>query len=209
MENMFSLLEVKSTIQNVNEKIPESQIAEIKFDQVSFDYDVRRTIIKNISFVVPNGKKVAIVGPTGAGKSTISRLLFKFYEPKSGGIFINNSNINNISQESLREMIGVVPQDTVLFNDTIHYNISYGNPLANEEEVIHAAKNAETGIYELVLPPQVNSTEAERDGWEWKVIENERDRNIQESIVIPSNLEAGKAHLGSHRNSLGISRDTW
>tara|TARA_B100000886_G_scaffold336084_1_gene294217 strand:- start:127 stop:1536 length:1410 start_codon:yes stop_codon:yes gene_type:complete len=162
MENMFSLLEVKSTIQNVNEKIPESQIAEIKFDQVSFDYDVRRTIIKNISFVVPNGKKVAIVGPTGAGKSTISRLLFKFYEPKSGGIFINNSNINNISQESLREMIGVVPQDTVLFNDTIHYNISYGNPLANEEEVIHAAKNADIHDFISSLPEGYQTIVGER-----------------------------------------------
>ena len=162
MENMFSLLEVKSTIQNVNEKIPESQIAEIKFDQVSFDYDVRRTIIKNISFLVPNGKKVAIVGPTGAGKSTISRLLFKFYEPKSGGIFINNSNINNISQESLREMIGVVPQDTVLFNDTIHYNISYGNPLANEEEVIHAAKNADIHDFILSLPDGYQTIVGER-----------------------------------------------
>ncbi len=162
MENMFSLLEVKSTIQNVNEKIPESQIAEIKFDQVSFDYDVRRTIIKNISFLVPNGKKVAIVGPTGAGKSTISRLLFKFYEPKSGGIFINNSNINNISQESLREMIGVVPQDTVLFNDTIHYNISYGNPLANEEEVIHAAKNADIHDFISSLPEGYQTIVGER-----------------------------------------------
>lgn len=162
MENMFSLLEVKSTIQNANEKIPESQIAEIKFDQVSFDYDVRRTIIKNISFVVPNGKKVAIVGPTGAGKSTISRLLFKFYEPKSGGIFINNSNINNISQVSLREMIGVVPQDTVLFNDTIHYNISYGNPLANEEEVIHAAKNADIHDFISSLPEGYQTIVGER-----------------------------------------------
>ena len=99
MENMFSLLEVKPTTQEVNEKIPEGNTAEIKFDQVSFDYDVRRTIIKNISFTVPNGKKVAIVGPTGAGKSTISRLLFKFYEPKSGNIYVNNMNINSVSKE--------------------------------------------------------------------------------------------------------------
>jgi ATP-binding cassette subfamily B protein len=94
MENMFSLLEIAPTNQiNIN-KLPESDSAEIKFDHVSFDYDIRRTIIKNISFVVPNGKKVAIVGPTGAGKSTISRLLFKFYEPKEGGIYINDMNIN-------------------------------------------------------------------------------------------------------------------
>ena len=85
MENMFSLLEVSQISKDDLEDIPQSNVAEIRFDKVSFDYDIRRTIIKNISFTVPNGKKVAIVGPTGAGKSTISRLLFKFYEPKEGG----------------------------------------------------------------------------------------------------------------------------
>ncbi|EMH79650.1 fused permease/ATPase component of ABC transporter involved in Fe-S cluster assembly [alpha proteobacterium HIMB114] len=162
MENMFSLLEVKPSIQEVNEKIPEGNTAEIKFDQVSFDYDVRRTIIKNISFTVPDGKKVAIVGPTGAGKSTISRLLFKFYEPKSGSIFINGMNINTISQQSLREIIGVVPQDTVLFNDTIHYNISYGNPSASEEEVISAAKNADIHDFISSLPDGYQTIVGER-----------------------------------------------
>ena len=162
MENMFSLLEVKPTTQDANEKIPESETAEIKFDQVSFDYDVRRTIIKNISFTVPNGKKVAIVGPTGAGKSTISRLLFKFYEPKSGGIYINHLNINKISQQSLREMIGVVPQDTVLFNDTIHYNIAYGNTKASEEQVISAAKNADIHDFITSLPDGYQTIVGER-----------------------------------------------
>lgn len=162
MENMFSLLEVKPTTQVINEPIPESDIAEIKFDQVSFDYDVRRTIIKNISFTVPNGKKVAIVGPTGAGKSTISRLLFKFYEPKAGNIYVNNMNINQVSQDSLREIIGVVPQDTVLFNDTIHYNISYGNPSASEDEVIHAAKNADIHDFITSLPDGYQTIVGER-----------------------------------------------
>ena len=162
MENMFSLLEVKPTTQDANEKIPESETAEIKFDQVSFDYDVRRTIIKNISFTVPDGKKVAIVGPTGAGKSTISRLLFKFYEPKSGGIYINHLNINKISQQSLREMIGVVPQDTVLFNDTIHYNIAYGNTKASEEQVISAAKNADIHDFITSLPDGYQTIVGER-----------------------------------------------
>lgn len=162
MENMFSLLEVKPTTQEVKEKIPEGNTAEIKFDQVSFDYDVRRTIIKNISFTVPDGKKVAIVGPTGAGKSTISRLLFKFYEPKSGNIFINGMNINKISQESLRGIIGVVPQDTVLFNDTIHYNIAYGNTKASEEEVISAAKNADIHDFISSLPDGYQTIVGER-----------------------------------------------
>ena len=162
MENMFSLLEVKPTTQEVNEKIPEGNTAEIKFDQVSFDYDVRRTIIKNISFTVPDGKKVAIVGPTGAGKSTISRLLFKFYEPKSGNIYVNNMNINTVSQDSLREIIGVVPQDTVLFNDTIHYNIAYGNTKASEEQVISAAKNADIHDFITSLPDGYQTIVGER-----------------------------------------------
>ncbi|MDC1148361.1 ABC transporter ATP-binding protein/permease [Pelagibacteraceae bacterium] len=162
MENMFSLLEVKPTIQDANEKIPESETTEIKFDQVSFDYDVRRTIIKNISFTVPDGKKVAIVGPTGAGKSTISRLLFKFYEPKSGNIYVNNMNINTVSQDSLRGIIGVVPQDTVLFNDTIYYNIAYGNTKASEEQVISAAKNADIHDFITSLPDGYQTIVGER-----------------------------------------------
>ena len=162
MENMFSLLQISPTTQDVFESIPQSDIAEIKFDNVSFDYDIRRTIIKNISFVVPNGKKVAIVGPTGAGKSTISRLLFKFYDPKAGGIYINNININKISQESLREIIGVVPQDTVLFNDTIYYNIAYGNTGATKEEVISAAKNADIHNFISILPDGYETIVGER-----------------------------------------------
>jgi len=162
MENMFSLLEISPTSQDVLDSMPQNDITEIKFDNVSFDYDIRRTIIKNISFVVPNGKKVAIVGPTGAGKSTISRLLFKFYEPKAGGVYINNININKISQESLREIIGVVPQDTVLFNDTIYYNIAYGKTDATKEEVISAAKNADIHNFISILPDGYETTVGER-----------------------------------------------
>ena len=162
MENMFSLLEIAPSSQISSNKVPESDSAEIKFDGVSFDYDIRRTIIKNISFIVPNGKKVAIVGPTGAGKSTISRLLFKFYEPKEGGIYINNININKISQKSLREIIGVVPQDTVLFNDTIYYNIAYGKTSASKEEVINAAKNADIHDFISILPDGYQTIVGER-----------------------------------------------
>ena len=162
MENMFSLLDISPAIRNTLNKLPQSNIAEIKFDNVSFDYDVRRTIINNISFTVPNGKKVAIVGPTGAGKSTISRLLFKFYEPKSGGIYINNVNTNTISQESLREIIGVVPQDTVLFNDTIYYNIAYGKAGSTKEEVLSAAKNADIHDFISILPDGYETIVGER-----------------------------------------------
>ena len=162
MENMFSLLEVAPTTNDDLNDIPQSNDAEIRFENISFDYDIRRTIIKNISFTVPNGKKVAIVGPTGAGKSTISRLLFKFYDPKEGNIFINNTNVNKISQNSLRKIIGVVPQDTVLFNDTIYYNIAYGNTGATKEEVISAAQNADIHDFITILPDGYETIVGER-----------------------------------------------
>ena len=162
MENMFSLLDISSTTKEGLENMPPNDVTEIRFDKVSFDYDVRRTIIKNVSFTVPDGKKVAIVGPTGAGKSTISRLLFKFYDPKEGNIYINDTNINKISQKSLRNIIGVVPQDTVLFNDTIYYNINYGNTNANKEEVISAAQNADIHNFIVSLPDGYETIVGER-----------------------------------------------
>jgi ATP-binding cassette, subfamily B, heavy metal transporter len=162
MENMFSLLEISPSTKEGLKDMSPSNVTEIRFDKVSFDYDVRRTIIRNISFTVPNGKKVAIVGPTGAGKSTISRLLFKFYDPKEGNIYINNTNINRISQKSLRKIIGVVPQDTVLFNDTIYYNISYGNTDANKEEIISAAQNADIHNFIVALPDGYETIVGER-----------------------------------------------
>jgi ABC-type transport system involved in Fe-S cluster assembly fused permease/ATPase subunit len=162
MENMFSLLEVSTVSKDNLKDMPQSNNADIRFDKVSFDYDVRRTIIKDISFTVPNGKKVAIVGPTGAGKSTISRLLFKFYDPKAGGIYINNINISKISQESLRQIIGVVPQDTVLFNDTIYYNIAYGNTKATKEEIVNAAQNADIHDFISTLPDGYETIVGER-----------------------------------------------
>ena len=162
MDNMFSLLEVAPTPNDDLDDMPQSNDAEIRFENISFDYDIRRTIIKNISFTVPNGKKVAIVGPTGAGKSTISRLLFKFYDPKEGNIFINNTNVNKISQNSLRKIIGVVPQDTVLFNDTIYYNIAYGNTGATKEEVISAAQNADIHDFITILPDGYETIVGER-----------------------------------------------
>ena len=162
MENMFSLLEISPPKDESLKVLTASNDTEIRFDKVSFDYDVRRTIINKVSFTVPNGKKVAIVGPTGAGKSTISRLLFKFYDPKEGNIYINNTNINNISQNSLRKIIGVVPQDTVLFNDSIYYNIAYGNASSSEEEVINAAKNADIHNFISSLPDGYKTIVGER-----------------------------------------------
>ena len=162
MENLFTLWEEKPNLTDSDQSVSQTKQASIRFENVSFDYDERRTIIENISFEVPNGKKVALVGPTGAGKSTISRLLFRFYDPKQGSIFINNENIKDISQSSLRKMIGVVPQDTVLFNDTIYYNISYGNPKASEEQIYEAARSADIHNFVMGLPDGYQTLVGER-----------------------------------------------
>lgn len=162
MENMFNLLDEKSKVKDSLKQLNINNKTEIKFSNISFGYDERRTIIKDISFDVPNGKKVAIVGPTGAGKSTISRLLFRFYDPTIGNIYINDENINSISQHSLRKIIGVVPQDTVLFNDTIHYNISYGDLKASEDDMINAAKNADIHNFVISLPDGYETIVGER-----------------------------------------------
>ena len=162
MENLFTLWEEKPNLTDSEIALQKTEEASIRFENVSFNYDARRTIIQNISFEVPNGKKVALVGPTGAGKSTISRLLFRFYDPKEGAVYVNNQNIKDISQQSLRKIIGVVPQDTVLFNDTIYYNISYGNPEATEEQIHEAAKSADIHNFVINLPDGYQTIVGER-----------------------------------------------
>ncbi len=162
MENMFNLLKEKNDIDDSGTDNLKNNNAEIVFKNIFFGYENKRTIIKNISFSIPKGKSLAIVGPTGAGKSTISKLLFRFYDPDSGEILINKKNIKKYKQNSLRQMIGVVPQDTVLFNDTIFYNISYGLIDSSEEDVINAAKTA--GIHEFIqsIPNKYNTIVGER-----------------------------------------------
>ncbi|HEY4263700.1 MAG TPA: ABC transporter ATP-binding protein/permease [Micropepsaceae bacterium] len=124
----------------------------VVFDNVSFSYDPRRPILDDVSFEVPGGRTVAIVGPTGGGKSTIARLLFRFYDPQEGAIRIDNQDLREITQESLRAAIGVVPQDTVLFNDSIYYNIAYGRPDASPEDVAEAARRAQLKNFIDKLP---------------------------------------------------------
>ncbi|MDC3112514.1 ABC transporter ATP-binding protein/permease [Pelagibacteraceae bacterium] len=162
MENMFNLLKEKNNIDDSGSENLKNDNAEIIFKNIFFGYENKRTIIKNISFSIPEGKSLAIVGPTGAGKSTISKLLFRFYDPDSGEILINKKNIKKYKQNSLRQMIGVVPQDTVLFNDTIFYNISYGLIDSSEEDVIKAAKIA--GIHDFIesIPNKYNTIVGER-----------------------------------------------
>ena len=162
MENMFNLLNEKNTVEDNGLNKIAINNSEISFKNISFGYHSNRPIINNISFDLKKGKSLAIVGPTGAGKSTISKLLFRFYDPSNGEILINSKNIKNYKQESLRQIIGIVPQDTVLFNDTIYYNISYGKPGSTREEIINAAKIA--GIHNFIesIPEQYNTIVGER-----------------------------------------------
>lgn len=135
---------------------------EIRFEDVRFGYRPDRTILKGVSFTVPPGRTLAIVGPTGAGKSTISRLLFRFYDTSGGRVMIDGQDVRDVTQDSVRAAIGVVPQDTVLFNDTIRYNIAYGRPGATEAEVEQAAKLAQVHDFVLRLPDGYNTRVGER-----------------------------------------------
>jgi ATP-binding cassette subfamily B protein len=143
MEGMFTLAQVPNDVTDREDAGPLALTGgEIVFDNVSFGYRPNRLILKNVSFRVPAGRKVAIVGPSGAGKSTISRLLFRFYDVDDGAITIDGKDLREVTQDSLRGAIGIVPQDTVLFNDTIHYNIAYGQPGAGDEEIEDSARLA-------------------------------------------------------------------
>jgi ATP-binding cassette subfamily B protein len=134
----------------------------IRFEHVGFAYDAERQILKDISFEVPAGKMVAIVGPSGAGKSTIGRLLLRFYDVTSGRIAIDGQDIRDVTQASLREKIGIVPQDTVLFNDTIRYNIAYGRIGATEADIKTAARLAQIDKFIVELPLGYDSMVGER-----------------------------------------------
>ena len=143
MQAMFDLTSIKPQVIDkigAPNLIVDPKTSRIVFDKVKFQYTEGREIFDELSFEVPSGKKIAIVGGSGSGKSTIVRLLYRFYDPHSGRILINNQDIKDVSLNSLQKVIGVVPQDTVLFNDTILYNIHYGNFNANLEEVYNASK---------------------------------------------------------------------
>ncbi|PJO47467.1 metal ABC transporter permease [Ochrobactrum sp. MYb29] len=163
IEQMFDLLDVQQEVQDKPGAEPlKVDKAAIRFDDVHFAYDSNRPILKGISFEVPAGKTVAIVGPSGAGKSTISRLLFRFYDVKSGSVTIDGQDVRDVTQESLRKVIGMVPQDTVLFNDTIAYNIRYGRTDAIDEEVEKAAEMAQISGFIRHLPEGYQAMVGER-----------------------------------------------
>lgn len=163
LENMFALLDQFPEVQDEpGAKDLEVVDGEIVFENVSFAYDAARPILKDVSFRVPAGKMTAIVGPSGAGKSTISRALFRFYELTGGRVFIDGQDISKVTQKSLRAAIGMVPQDTVLFNDTLYYNIAYGRPSASREEIFEAAKLAQIDQFIKQLPDGYDTMVGER-----------------------------------------------
>jgi len=163
MEKMFALLDLKPEITDAQDaQNLERPAGEIIFDAVSFAYDPNRPILDDVSFTVKPGQTVAIVGPTGAGKSTLSRILFRFYDISAGSVAIDGRDIRTIAQDSLRRAIGIVPQDTVLFNDTIGYNIGYAKPGASQDEIEAAARAAQIHDFIAGLPAGYNTKVGER-----------------------------------------------
>ena len=163
LEKMFDLMEVAPEIRD-KPGAPALKIAggEISFDHVTFAYDPRRPILKDVSFTVPRGKMVAIVGTTGSGKSTVARLLFRYYDIGEGTISIDGQDIRDVTQDSLRGALGVVPQDTVLFNNTIRYNLGYAKPDASDADISRAAELAHIHHFIAALPDGYQTTVGER-----------------------------------------------
>jgi len=167
MDRMFSLLNTEKDIAdspdaNVLEIHNRALGPDVRFEHVSFHYESKREILRDVSFNIPAGTITAVVGQSGAGKSTLARLLFRFYDVQSGKILIDGQNIEDVTQASLRKAIGIVPQDTVLFNDTIGYNIAYGNPSASIEEVHEAARAAQIDSFIKRLPDGYDTQVGER-----------------------------------------------
>jgi ATP-binding cassette subfamily B protein len=163
IERMFGLLQTNREVRDAPDALVlEHGPCSVQFEHVTFSYEGNRQILFGIDFTVPAGKSVAVVGHSGSGKSTLARLLFRFYEVGNGGIRINGTDIRQLTQSSLRSAIGIVPQDTVLFNDTIYYNIRYGRPSSNREDVIAAARAAHIHDFIETLPDKYETRVGER-----------------------------------------------
>ena len=163
MEAMFNLLDTPAEVVDAPDAQPlHVRGGHVRFEDVHFGYEPAREILKGLSFDAPPGTRLAIVGPSGAGKSTIARLLYRFYDPTGGRICIDGEDITQVTQASLRDSIGIVPQDTVLFNDTIGYNIGYGAAQASQPEIEEAAKGAAIDRFVAVLPDKYDSMVGER-----------------------------------------------
>ncbi|MGI9322495.1 MAG: ATP-binding cassette domain-containing protein, partial [Pseudomonadales bacterium] len=163
MEFLFQLLDLTPEIADEPDaKALHIQQGHVRFDHVSFAYEGDHTILHEVGFDIAHGRTLAVVGPSGAGKSTLSRLLYRFYEPSVGAITIDGQDIQGVTQQSLREAVGIVPQDTVLFNDTIRYNIRYGKPDATDAEVEAAARHAAIHEFIMSLPAGYDTRVGER-----------------------------------------------
>ncbi len=163
MERMFTLLDENKEIQDKPDaQILNAQNPAIRFSQVNFSYESNRQILFDVSFDIPAGQNIAVVGHSGSGKSTLARLLFRFYDVQSGCILINNQDIRDVTQQSLRASMGIVPQDTVLFNDSIFYNIAYGRPDATPAEIYAAARSAHIHDFIESLPEKYATIVGER-----------------------------------------------
>ncbi len=163
MEKLFGILHRPPEIQDGEQARPLAiRQGEVRFDAVSFAYDPRRPILDQVSFTIPAGRKLAVVGASGAGKSTLSRLLFRFYDVTGGAITIDGQDLRDVTQHSLRAAVGMVPQDTVLFNDTLFHNIAYGNPEASRDEVLEAARAAHLDRFIESLPDGYETVVGER-----------------------------------------------
>jgi ATP-binding cassette subfamily B protein len=150
MERMFAIAGEHAEVRDAPGARPlDVGDAEVRFEHVDFGYETNRQILFDVSFTVPAGRTVAVVGPSGAGKSTLSRLLYRFYDVTGGRITVNGQDVRSVRQESLRAAIGIVPQDTVLFNDTVEYNIGYGRPGATHGEIVAAAELAQ--IHDFIV----------------------------------------------------------
>jgi ATP-binding cassette subfamily B protein len=163
LDKMFTLMEREREVADVPGAQPLAVTgADVQFSHVSFSYEATRPILHDISFAIPAGKTVAVVGPSGSGKSTLARLLFRFYDVQQGQILIDGQDIRKVTQISVRQAIGIVPQDTVLFNDTVEYNIAYGKPGASRQQVIEAAQSAHIHNFIATTPKAYDTMVGER-----------------------------------------------
>jgi ATP-binding cassette subfamily B protein len=207
MQLMFDLLERNPEVQDRPDAV-DLQVGsgEVRFDRVSFGYDPERPILHDISFTIPAGHKVAVVGPSGAGKSTLARLLFRFYDVTSGRILINGQDLRAVTQQSLRAAVGIVPQDTVLFNDTLRYNIAYAHPGADQQAIEAAAQAANIHAFISSLPQGYDTVVGERG---LKLSGGEKQRVAIARVILKSPrilvFDEATSSLDSHSEQVIIN----